>query len=206
MAVLDKRNLLSNLRGAPLELGCGSSKRLVDSIGIDKIDYDCVDVVGDVYEVLDQIPSQSTPAIHSYHFFEHVRDVALLIDKIARVLMTNGMLEVVVPHFSNPYYYSDYTHRNFFGLYSFSYLSEDAILRRKVPHYTSSLWFELEEVHLVFKSSPPFYGRHVLKQAFQVLFNVNSYMKEFYEENCCYLFPCYEIRYSLRRKQDECPT
>jgi len=206
MAVLDKRNLVSNLSGATLELGCGSSKRLAHSIGIDRIDYDCVDVVGDVYEVLDQIPSQSIPAVHSYHFFEHVQDVGLLIEKIARVLITNGILEVVVPHFSNPYYYSDYTHRNFFGLYSLSYLSEDAILRRKVPHYTPSLWFELEEVHLIFKSSPPFYGRHFLRKALQIIFNVNSYMKEFYEENCCYLFPCYEIRFLLRKKQDERPT
>src|SRR5215510_8106144 len=99
MAVVDKRQLLPHLSGATLDLGCGNCKRIPDSIGIDKIDYDCVDIVGDAYEVLDQIPSQSIRAVHSYHFFEHVQDVNLLMNKIARILRPNGMMEIVVPHF-----------------------------------------------------------------------------------------------------------
>jgi SAM-dependent methyltransferase len=203
MAVVDKKHLLPDLSGATLELGCGNCKQLSDSVGIDKIDYDCVDIVGDAYEVLDQIPSQSILAIHSYHFFEHVRDVNLLMDKIARTLRPRRLLEITVPHFSNPYFYSDYTHKNFFGLYSFSYFSDDPLLRRKVPHYNSCVCFELCEVNLIFKSSPPFYVRHALRKILQTVFNLSRYMKEFYEENCCYLFPCYEIRFSLRKKQNE---
>ncbi len=202
MAVLDKRNLLHSLIGAKLELGCGSCKRLGDAIGIDAINYDCVDIVGDVYEVLNQIPSNSILSVHSYHFFEHVRDVSLLMDEIARILLPNGFLEIVVPHFSNPYYYSDYTHKNSFGLYSFSYFSDDSILRRKVPHYKPWVSFELREVDLVFKSTRPFYGRHGLKRLIQKVFNLARYTKEFYEENCCYFFPCYEIRFALRKKAD----
>lgn len=206
MAVLDKRNLLPNLIGASLELGCGGHKRLSDAIGIDAINYDCVDIVGDAYEVLTQIPNECVLAVRSYHFFEHVRDVGLLMDEIARILLPDGLLEIVVPHFSNPYYYSDYTHRNFFGLYSFSYFSDDSILRRKVPHYKPFVSFELREVDLIFKSSPPFYGRHGLRRILQTVFNLGRYMKEFYEENCCYLFPCYEIRFSLRRKLERGPA
>jgi SAM-dependent methyltransferase len=206
MTVLDKRKLLSNLIGTTLELGCGSRKRLSNAIGIDAINYDCVDIVGDVYEVLSQIPSESILAVHSYHFFEHVSDVGLLMDEIARILVPSGLLEIVVPHFSNPYYYSDYTHKNCFGLYSFSYFSNDSILRRKVPHYKPSVSFELREVNLIFKSSPPFYGRHGLRRMLQTVFNLGRYMKEFYEENCCYLFPCYEVRFSLRRKPDRGPA
>jgi hypothetical protein len=29
------------------------------------------------------------------------------------------------------------------------------------------------------------------------VFNLNTYMKEFYEENFCYWIPCYEIQYEL---------
>jgi SAM-dependent methyltransferase len=206
MAVLDKKNLLPTLMGARLELGCGDRKPLSDAIGIDAIDYDCVDIVGDVYEVLTQIPNESILAVHSHHFFEHVRDVGLLMDEIARILLPNGLLEIVVPHFSNPYYYSDYTHRNFFGLYSLSYFSDDSILKRKVPHYKPSVSFELREVSLIFKSSPPFYGRHGVRRILQTVFNFGRYMKEFYEENCCYLFPCYEIKFSLCKKPDGRPV
>lgn len=202
MAILDKKLLLPELTGATLELGCGDRKRLSSAVGIDAINYECVDIVGDVYEVLNQIRNGSIAGVHSHHFFEHVRDVGLLMDEIARILQPDGILEVVVPHFSNPYYYSDYTHQNFFGLYSFSYFSDDSILRRRVPHYKSSVSFELCEVSLIFKSSPPFYGRHGLKRMLQAVFNRGRYMKEFYEENCCYLFPCYEIKFSLRRRRD----
>jgi SAM-dependent methyltransferase len=206
MPVLDKKNLLPALMGVKLELGCGDRKRLSDAVGIDAIDYDCVDIVGDVYEVLNQIQNESILAVHSHHFFEHVRDVRLLMDEIARILRPDGLLEIVVPHFSNPYYYSDYTHKHSFGLYSFSYFSHDSILKRKVPHYKPYVSFELLEVSLIFKSSPPFYGRHGLKRILQAIFNRGRYMKEFYEENCCYLFPCYEIKFSLRRKRDARPV
>ena len=31
------------------------------------------------------------------------------------------------------------------------------------------------------------------------MFNLNRYTRELYEENFCYLFPCYEIRFEMRR-------
>ncbi len=198
--IVDKRNLLPDLRDVTLELGCGAQKRHDGAVGIDLIDYDCVDIVGDIYDVARRIPDQCINAVHSYHFFEHVRDIALLMAELARVLKPKGILEIVVPHFSNPYYYSDYTHKNFFGLYSLSYFAQDSLLKRRVPHYNSCQAFDLCEVDLVFKSSPPFYTRHLLKRALGKVFNLNCSMKELYEENFCYLFPCYEIRYLLRRK------
>lgn len=201
MTLLDKRHLLPNLKDVTLELGCGNRKRVENSIGIDVIDYDCVDIVGDVYEVLKEVSNSSINEVHSHHFFEHVNDVGLLMAELSRILKPNGMVKIVVPHFANPYYYSDYTHKNFFGLYSFSYFSDDSLLKRKVPNYYRASSFVLGEVKLVFKSTPPFYVRHFLKKALQVVFNLNQFMREFYEENCCYIFPCYEIEFLLRRKK-----
>lgn len=203
MAIVDKHNTLNSLdarENVILELGCGKRKRQPHWIGIDALDYQGVDIVGDVYDVLAAFPDGSVHAVHSFHFFEHVADLPRLLDELARVIKPGGMLHVVVPHFSNPYYYSDYTHRNPFGLYSFSYLSEDALLRRKVPIYRDALHFRLMDAQLHFKSSPPFYFRHGIKRLFGFLFNLNRYMREFYEENLCYFFPCYEIAFTLKRK------
>ncbi len=200
MTVVDKRNLLPRLQDVSLELGCGNRKRRADAIGIDVLDFDCVDIVGDIYEILKKIKDRSIDAVFSSHFLEHVRDVPLLMEELARVMKPLGNLEIVVPHFSNPYFYSDYTHKNFFGLYSFSYLAEDKLLKRKVPNYHQTPAFELCQVDLIFKSSPPFYGRYLLKRLLQSIFNLNGFMREFYEENCCYLFPCYEIHFFLKRK------
>src|SRR5262245_61242576 len=199
MAILDKRACLPGLRAATLELGCGSHKRHPEAIGIDALDHPCVDIVGDVYEVLEQVPVASAKAVYSYHFFEHVADLPRLMDLLARVIQPGGLLQVVVPHFSNPYFYSDYSHRGFFGLYSFSYLVSDPIHRRKVPNYGRDQLFELSQVKLIFKSSPPFYVRYSFKQILQVVFNLSRYTRELYEENFCYLFPCYEIRFEMRR-------
>ena len=199
MAILDKRDCLARLQGAILELGCGSRKRRPEAIGIDALDHECVDIVGDVYEVLERVPAASAEAVYSYHFFEHVTDLPRLMDLLARVIRPGGTLSVVVPHFSNPYFYSDYSHRGFFGLYSFSYLVSDKIHRRKVPTYGREICFELSLAELIFKSPPPFYVRYAFKKILQAVFNLNPWTRELYEENFCYLLPCYEIRFEMRR-------
>lgn len=202
MAIEDKNNVLGSLQpNAPvaIELGCGPNKRHADAIGIDALDFPGVDVVGDVYEVLAQFPAASVDRVYSYHFIEHVEHVGRLLDELARVVKVGGEVEFVAPHFSNPHFYSDPTHRNFFGLYTFSYYSSSSPLRRKVPSYQHKLRFRLEQVDLGFKSFPPFYVRHAVKKLIGAVFNSCSYMKELYEENLCYLFPCYEVRYRLRR-------
>ena len=107
---------------------------------------------------------------------------------------------VVTPHFSNPYFYSDYTHRRPFGLYTFAYLAEEDLFRRKVPHYGHAPAFRLQRVRLIFKSPRPHYGRWAMKKIWQQIFNRSRYLMEFYEENLCWLMPCYEIRYELERK------
>jgi len=119
--------------------------------------------------------------------------------EMCRVLRPGGHLEIVVPHFSNPYFASDPTHRRAFGLYTFSYLTADAPLRRQVPHYGEVLPVRLERVVLGFKSTPPFYGRHALKRAVGLVVNLSRWTREFYEENLVYLVPCYELRFRLVR-------
>lgn len=202
MLLIDKRGLLPKIRHRNpiiLELGCGNRKRIPDAIGIDVLDYECVDIVGDAVEVLREIPDATVDMVSSHHFLEHVTNLDILLQEVTRVMRIGGKFEVVVPHFSNPYYYSDPTHKNCFGLYTFSYLAEDRLLRKRVPHYKKTVFFCLEKVDLIFKSSPPFYFRHGVKRLLGVIFNSCGYMQEFYEENMCYIFPCYEIGYVLKR-------
>ena len=200
MTILDKHNSLqklSDLETVILELGCGNRKRCPDWIGIDALDHECVDIVGDVHEVLERFPDGCVDEVHSYHFFEHVSDVAGLMVRLAKIMKPGALLEVVVPHFSNPHFYSDYTHRTFFGLYSFSYLARDPVFRRRVPNYLDATTFELCDARLVFTS--PFIGRFVFKRILGACFNLNRYAQEFYEENLCYLFPCYEVKFLMRK-------
>ena len=182
-----------------LELGCGNRKRHPNAIGVDVLAYEGVDIVGDISLVLQQLPDHSIEAVYAYHCFEHLPDFGALMNQLGRILAENGKLLVVVPHFSNPYYYSDSTHRQPFGLYTFSYFAKEELFARRCPVYQRSLCFELKRVKLIFKSPRPFYGRWGIKKMIQGLVNLNHYTMEFYEENLCWLIPCYEIQYELSR-------
>lgn len=200
--VIDKIDLREKLDGSEslvLELGCGARKRNPESIGIDLLDYPEVDIVGDIFEVLQNFPDSCVDGVSAHHFIEHVSDLNLLVAELARIVKPRGTIDFVVPHFSNPYFYSDPTHRVFFGLYTFAYLCKSNIFSRKVPTYENVLAFDLESVDLKFKSARPFYGRYAIKSVIGKIFNSCTYMQELYEENFCYLFPCYEVRYLLRR-------
>jgi ubiquinone/menaquinone biosynthesis C-methylase UbiE len=202
MPLIDKHSLLSNLNSrAPVtvELGCGPRKRYQGSIGIDAIDFENVDIVADATEALRAFPQDSVDLVTSSHFLEHVPDLSQFIAEMVRVVRPGGRIEVVVPHFAHPYYSSDPTHKHRFGLYTFSYLAESEILRRGVPAYVRRHDLRLRSVDLIFKSTRPFYGRHVLKRMVGWLFNSCRYMQELYEENFCYIFPCYEIRFVLEK-------
>ena len=198
----DKNSLLENLKSrnsVTLELGCGNRKRFENSIGIDMLDYPCVDIVGNLLEVLQAFPFGSVDRVTSHHVFEHLSDLEGMLLELARILKTGGKLEIIAPHFSNPYYFSDTTHKSFFGLYSLCYFSSGSPFQRQVPSYQRQLNFEIVTVDLIFKSTKPFYVRHGFKRLLGYLFNFNNYTRELYEENFCYIFPCYELRYVLKK-------
>jgi len=199
-AMADKAAISAMTKGRVLDLGCGDRKRDPEYVGIDVLAYPGVDIVGDVFDVLQAVPDSGVAGVYSSHFFEHVEDVPRLLDELGRVIRPGGQLDVIVPHFSNPYHYSDLTHKTTYGLYSFSYWAVDHIFRRGVPTYRRRLDFTLESVHLGFKSPPPFYVRYVVKRAAEVLVNVSTWTKEFYEENLTSILPCYELQFRLVRR------
>ncbi|MBA3648350.1 MAG: methyltransferase domain-containing protein [Chitinophagales bacterium] len=179
-----------------IELGCGPNKK-EGKIGIDKLALHGVDIVHDAENGLIFLPDSSIDEISSSHFLEHISNFEFLISEIHRVLKRDGLHIAVVPHFSNPYYYSDYTHKRFFGLYTFDYLADnDSALKRKVPGFYSADKFHIMERKLNFKS--PFTIRHYFKQIVKKIVNLNNGIKEFYEENFCWLFPCAEIIFVMR--------
>ncbi|WP_341677797.1 methyltransferase domain-containing protein [Niveibacterium sp. SC-1] len=201
MPVLDKRALLAEVsatRPISIELGCGPSKRDANAIGIDALDFPGVDLVGDIFEVLAALPAGSVRHCYSSHFLEHVADLPRLIAEFERILAPGGEVEAKVPHFSNPYFYSDPTHSRFFGLYSLSYFAGDAIHSRKVPTYGREIRFDLVATRLEFDS--PFPLRGLFKRLVGRVFDSCNWMREFWEENLCYLFPCYSVCYRLRRR------
>jgi ubiquinone/menaquinone biosynthesis C-methylase UbiE len=188
---------LGGRRDLRLDVGCGQTKRGPEYIGVDAIDAPAVDVVGDVFDVLRSLDDDSVVEVYSSHLFEHVDDLSTLVAELERVLAVGGLLHVVVPHFSNAYYYSDPTHRRPFGLYTFSYFADDPIHARRVPKYAHVPRLRLESARLIFRSASEFHWRYRAKAAVGRLVNSSGWLKEFYEENLAALLPCYELEFRL---------
>ena len=202
--MIDKYNVLdsiSEMKSAVLELGIGNCKRIFSDIGIDILDGECVDIVGDVPEVLKEIKDNSIDQVYSFHFLEHVDNHIEVVNEIIRVLKKNGLMNIFVPHFSNPFYHSDPTHKSKFGLFSFCYFAKSKLFSRTFPKYCQNPNALLFDVKLGFKFYRPYYFRHVFKKLLEIFFNSTRYFQELYEENFTWIFPCYEIKYKVKKNK-----
>jgi len=181
-----------------IELGCGPNK-VAGAIGVDKFQDENVDIVADIENGLPFLPDNSVDELFSRHVLEHIENLELLIKEIYRVLKPGGIHRVIVPHFSNPHFYSDYTHRRFFGLYTFDYFADEASkLKRKVPNFYNDMQFHITKRYL------RFYSLRLLlnykRRIFSMWFNRSSGAQERYEESWCYQFPCQEIHYEMTKR------
>jgi SAM-dependent methyltransferase len=203
--ILDIKIDLGAVLGGPnpvvVELGCGDKAKSFSEdgrIGIDLVDLENVDIVANLEDGLAFLPDASVDKLYARSLFEHINNFDRLLTEVIRVLKSDGICQLLVPHFSNPYHYSDPTHVRFFGLYSFLYYSQSEKLqfKRQVPTFYTESRLEIISLKLRFRS--PFKGRKWWKRLHEKIFNLNPWMQEFYEENLCYLFPCYGITIEFR--------
>jgi SAM-dependent methyltransferase len=188
---IDIENILSGKVPIIIELGCGR-KHKEGRITVDKVDLPNVDIVADIENGLSFLPDGSVDEIHCRSVLEHIENFEELIREIVRVLKKSGQAHIFVPHFSNPFYYSDYTHKRFFGLYTFYYFVDtERQLKRKVPNFYTDIRINIMSQRLVFRS--PFWLSRQIKKAFGFLINCHRSFMEFYEQHLCYIFPCHGI-------------
>lgn len=195
-------NQIANLRAKNLpvilELGPGETKVYPDAIGIDWIEKPSVDYIWDLTKGLSFIADNEIDLIYSSHFLEHIDDLAGFLAEVNRVLKVGGKKIGIVPHFSNPYFYSDYTHKNFWGLYSLNYFSSDNYFKRGVPSYYNKLDFKINHIKLEFLS--PFKYRWHFKKMIEKWINSSRFWQEFYEENLTGIIGCYQIYFEIEKK------
>lgn len=188
---IDLDQTIQNKQPVIIELGCGRKKK-EGRVTVDKVDLPDVDIVADLEKGLAFLPDHSIDEIHCRSVLEHIENFENLMAEMVRVLKTDGTAYIFVPHFSNPYYYSDYTHKRFFGLYTFYYFvnSKDQ-LRRKVPDFYTQTKINILSQRLIFRSA--FKLINPFKKLFGWFINLHPLLQQYYEENLCYLVPCHGI-------------
>ena len=185
----------------PIRLNLGVGRRSRDGYyGVDWIEMPTVDVVADLNEPFTELPDNSVEAIYTHHTFEHVVNFLPLLKEIHRVVIPDGRVEVVVPHFSNPYGYSDPTHVRFFGLYSFYYFADEADQpRRKVPAFYLPERFAVESIDVTLM--PTMLLFKPVRRLMTKLVNSSMWLLDWYERSWCRHFPADSMRYVLRVKK-----
>jgi SAM-dependent methyltransferase len=192
------KDFFKTARELRIDLGCGNSKK-EGFTGIDVNFYPGVDFVANLDEGLGFIPDNAVDECYSAHFMEHILNFEFMMQEIHRTIKPGGIIEIAVPHFSNPYFYSDFTHRRFFGLYSFSYFSSSQKgQRRKVPFYNFPFEFEVVSKKLVFRSALNPVLNLWRKYIVQTVFNAFPLIQEIYEGMFSKCIPCYEVRFLLK--------
>jgi predicted SAM-dependent methyltransferase len=187
---------MKNDRIIQLNLGCGD-QRLDGFIGIDRLPRQGTDLICDLGQGF-PVASSSVDHIYTKSVLEHIGDLESVLKEILRVLKPGSKVYIYVPHWSNPFYYSDYTHRRFFGLTTFDYFARpENQVYRAVPTY-NDICFQTEQVRLLFQS--PFRWLNWPMKGFQWLINRRISWQLFYEYHLSTFVPCYAIEYTLRRK------
>jgi len=183
--------------GIKIDLGCGKNP-YNGCYAVDHKEMEGVDVIADLNKPLHLFPDNCCEFIYSRMVFEHVNEFLPLMCEIHRILKPTGVIEIIVPHFSNVYGFSDPTHVRFFGLYSMNYFcsTDSQPKSRIVPSFYTDIRFEVKSIKIEFYKSGII--DHLLAPIFFRAVNINLFTQDFYERRLSSLFHAQGIRFLLR--------
>jgi len=102
-----------------LDVGCGANK-FEGAIGLDNNPRTAADVIHDLGVVPYPFADDEFDLIVSRHVIEHVPDVMAFVGELYRITRHGGRIRLVTPHYTNPDWATDPTHRNHFNSYTFN--------------------------------------------------------------------------------------
>lgn len=102
-----------------LDVGCGVNK-YEGAIGLDNNPRTAADVIHDLGQVPYPFPDNEFDLIVSSHVVEHIPDVMAFVTELHRIAKPGATIKLLTPHYTNPDWANDPTHRNHFNSYSFN--------------------------------------------------------------------------------------
>ena len=115
-----------------LDVGCGWNKT-AGAIGIDSNSKSHADVIHDLGVVPYPFADNEFDEVVCRHVAEHVPDVMAFVTELYRITKPGGRINIVTPHYSNPDWATDPTHKNHFNSYTFNCFIDE---RQLFPFYT----------------------------------------------------------------------
>jgi SAM-dependent methyltransferase len=122
----------ANAQPRVLDIGCGVNK-IPGAIGMDINPRTAADVIHDLDDLPYPFKDDEFDLVIGRHVIEHVRDPLRVMAELHRITRAGGIVKLVVPHWTNPDWATDLTHRNHLNSYSFRNLTDE---RAVFPFYT----------------------------------------------------------------------
>lgn len=107
-----------------LDVGCGVNKT-EGAIGLDNNPRTGADVIHDLGKIPYPFADNEFDFVVSNHVVEHIPDVMAFVSELHRITKPGGKIRLLTPHYTNPDWASDPTHRNHFNSYSFNTFMPD---------------------------------------------------------------------------------
>jgi len=166
-----------------LDLGCGSNKykgrRGDEVVGADITSTESVDVTHDLNRFPYPFKKEEFDMVNCSHVLEHLDNPKKTIEEIRRVLKRDGVLRIVIPHFSSESAYNTKAHKHFYGAHAFSKLEG----------------FKTEKISLHW--SPHSQKLKLLNKLISFLANLNTFYAERYW--CYYVGGFFEAETILKK-------
>jgi len=122
-----------------LDAGCGTNK-YEGSIGMDNNPRTGADVIHDLDDFPYPFGDNEFDLVVSRHVVEHVPNVIRFVEELHRITKPGGRIRLLAPHYTNPDWSNDPTHRNHLNSYSFLSFIRD---RQVFDFYTEA---ELKQI------------------------------------------------------------
>ena len=174
-----------------LDVGCGAN-RTAGAIGLDNNPKTAADVIHDLGELPYPFPDDEFDLIVSNHVVEHVPDVMAFIGELYRITRNGGRISLLTPHYTNPDWANDPTHRNHINSYTFNTFMPD---RQVFDFYTD----------IQLKPLRTYVSLLSLWRALGIEFLVNldqktpslRFIRKFWEHYLSYIFRGKEVRFEF---------
>lgn len=141
--------VVNGARARVLDIGCGVNKT-PGAIGMDVNPRTAADIIHDLDDLPYPFADDEFDEVIGRHVIEHVQNPLAVMNELHRITRAGGIVKLLAPHWTNPDFATDLTHRNHLNSYSFRNLTSeravfdfytDARFRQRVARVTTlNLW------------------------------------------------------------------
>ena len=183
-----------------LDVGCGTNK-YEGAIGLDNNPRTNADVIHDLGDIPYPFPNDEFDLVVANHVVEHVPDVIAFIGELHRITRPGGSIKLLTPHYTNPDWANDPTHRNHINSYTFNTF----MAGRQVFDFYTDVQLKPVRCHVSLLGLWKALGIQFLVNLDQKMPSLR-FLRKFWEQYLSYIFRGKELQFEFEVVKDDHQT